>query len=125
MKAQAYFSASPSQNGYAEVVLAKTEIRREALNLPAEDRIELVVEIWDSLTPEDIPVPKWQLDLVRDRLADLEDTPPEERSEPWEAVRQRIFAVAAKVPPRSSPPHPRAARRREGLGVSSPSSMHG
>ena len=74
---------------------AKTEIRREALSLPAEDRIELVVEIWDSLTPEEIPVPDWQRDLVRDRLAGLEDIPPEERSVPWEAVRQRIFADKA------------------------------
>ena len=95
MKTQARFSDSRSRNGYAEAVLAKTEIRREALILPAEERIELVVAIWDSLTPDDIPVPRWQLDVVRDRLADLEDAPPEERSAPWETVRQRIFANKA------------------------------
>ena len=41
-------------------MLAKSEFQREALNLSAQERIELVVEIWDSLTPGKIPVPDWQ-----------------------------------------------------------------
>ena len=73
-------------------MLAKSEIQREALNLPARDRIELVVRLWDSLEPGDIPVPDWQLDLIRDRLAALEDLPPEERSVSWETVRKRLFS---------------------------------
>ena len=68
-------------------MLAKSEIQREALDLPAQERIELVVELWDSLAPGQIPVPDWQRDLIRDRLAALEDLLPEERSVPWEAVR--------------------------------------
>ena len=68
-------------------MLAKSEIQREALNLSAQERIELVVELWDSLAPGEIPVPDWQRDLIRDRLAALEDLLPEERSVPWEAVR--------------------------------------
>ena len=73
-------------------MLAKSEIRKEALNLPAQERVELVVELWNSLTPGEIPVPDWQRDLVRDRLATLEDVLPEERSVPWEAVRKRVFS---------------------------------
>ncbi len=73
-------------------MLAKSQIQKEALNLPARERIELVVRLWDSLAPEDIPVPDWQRDLIRDRLAALEDIPPEERSVPWEAVRKRLFS---------------------------------
>ena len=73
-------------------MLAKSEIRREALSLPAQERIELVVELWDSLAPGEIPVPDWQRDLIRDRLAALEGVLPEERSVPWEAVRKRIFS---------------------------------
>ena len=80
------------RNGYAETMLAKSEIQREALDLPAQERIELVVELWDSLAPGQIPVPDWQRDLIRDRLAALEDLLPEERSVPWEAVRKRIFS---------------------------------
>ena len=71
---------------------AKSEIQREALNLSAQERIELVVELWDSLAPGEIPVPDWQRDLIRDRLAALEDVPLEERSVPWDAVRERIFS---------------------------------
>ena len=74
------------------MMLAKSEIQREALDLPAQERIELVVELWDSLAPGQIPVPDWQRDLIRDRLAALEDLLPEERSVPWEAVRKRIFS---------------------------------
>ena len=73
-------------------MLAKSEIWKEALNLPARERIELVVRLWDSLTPGDIPVPDWQRDLIRDRLAALADIPPEERSSPWEAVRKLVFS---------------------------------
>ena len=76
-------------------MLAKSQIQKEALNLPVRKRIELVVELWDSLAPGEIPVPEWQRDLIRDRLAALEDIPPEERSVPWEAVRRRIFADRA------------------------------
>ena len=66
--------------------------REEALSLPAQERIELVVELWDSLAPGEIPVLDWQRDLIRDRLAALEDVLPEERSVPWDAVRKRIFS---------------------------------
>ncbi len=73
-------------------MLAESEIQREALNLPAQERIELVVELWDSLAPGEIPVPDWQRDLIGDRLAALEDLLPEERSVPWEEVRKRVFS---------------------------------
>ena len=80
------------KNGYAETVLAKSEIQRQALSLPAQERIELVVEFWDSLAPGEIPVPDWQRDLIRARLATLEAVPPEQRSAPWEAVRKQVFS---------------------------------
>lgn len=73
-------------------MLAKSEIQREALNLPAQERIELLVELWDSLAPGEIPIPAWQRDLIRDRLTALEDIPPVQRSVPWEAVRKGIFS---------------------------------
>ena len=73
-------------------MLAKSEIQKEALNLPARERIDLVVRLWDSLVPGDVPVPDWQRDLIRDRLAALDEIPPEERSVPWETVRKRLFS---------------------------------
>ena len=71
-------------------MLAKSAIQKEALNLPAQERIELVVELWDSLAPGEIPIPDWQRDLIRDRLTALEEIPPEQRSVPWEANRQGL-----------------------------------
>ena len=73
-------------------MLTKSEIHRQVLNLSAQERIELAVELWDSLSPGEIPVPDWQRGLIRDRLAALEGILPEERSVPWEAVRKRIFS---------------------------------
>ena len=73
-------------------MLAKSKIQREALSLPAQERIQLVVDLWDSLAPGEIPVPDWQRELVRDRLAALENVLPEDRSVPWEALRPRIFS---------------------------------
>ena len=75
-----------------KAMLARSEIQREALNLPAQERIQLVVELWDSLAPGEIPVPDWQRDLIRDRLAELENVLPEERSVHWDALRKRIFS---------------------------------
>ena len=85
-----------AKNGYAaETMLAKSEIHKEALHLPAHERIELVVELWDSLAPTEIPIPDWQRDLIRERLVSLDDLRPDERSTPWEAARQRIFSDKA------------------------------
>ena len=73
-------------------MLARSEIQREALNLPAPERIQLVVELWDSLAPGEIPIPDWQRGLIRDRLAELEHVLSAERSMPWDAVRKRFLS---------------------------------
>ena len=73
-------------------MLSKAEVKRQALELPPEERVDLVVEIWNSLQPEDLPVPNWQRDLIRERLAAMEGSDSEERSTPWEEVRERIFS---------------------------------
>ena len=82
---------STRETGNPEMMLTKTEVKRQALELPPEERVELVVEIWNSLQPEDVPVPIWQRDLIRERLEALEGMDPEERSSPLEEVRERVF----------------------------------
>ena len=72
-------------------MLTKAQVQRRALELPPEERIDLVVEIWDSLGASDIPVPDWQRDLIRERLAELEEAVPGDRSTPWGEVRERVF----------------------------------
>lgn len=70
---------------------AKTEIQRQALGLPARERLALIAELRDSLTPEDIPVPAWQRELIRDRLGELDGLDPRERSTPWNLARKDLF----------------------------------
>ncbi len=66
--------------------MTKTEIREEALSkLSPEERIELAFDLWDSLTPETVPVPAWHLEIVRERLAEYERDP--ENTVPWEEVK--------------------------------------
>jgi len=56
--------------------MTKTEIREQALTrLSPEERIELAVELWESVDPADVPSPAWHLDLVRERLAEHERDP--------------------------------------------------
>ena len=73
-------------------MLTKSDIQKQALGLPPQERIDLMVELWNSLAPEEIPVPEWQRELIRDRLAEIEHLDPEERSVPWEVVRKQVFA---------------------------------
>ena len=72
-------------------MLTKAEVKRQALELPPEERVDLVVEIWNSLRPDDLPVPAWQRELIRERLEALEEMDPEARSTPWKEVRGRVF----------------------------------
>ena len=72
-------------------MLSKAEVKRQALELPPQERVDLVVEVWNSLQPEELPIPVWQRDLVRERLDALEAMDPVERSTPWEEVRDRVF----------------------------------
>lgn len=69
-----------------------SQIRKDALNLPARNRNELVVPLWDSLAPGEIPLPEWQRNLIRDSHVELKHLAPEERSAAWDAVRRQVFA---------------------------------
>ena len=69
--------------------MTKTEIREEALSkLSPEERIELAFDLWDSLAPENVPVPAWHLEIVRERLAEYERDP--ENTVPWEEVKASL-----------------------------------
>lgn len=56
-------------------------------DLPVEDRIEYVQALWDRIaaSPEDVPVPSWHVEVLDERLDDLEANPDD--SAPWEEVR--------------------------------------
>ena len=60
----------------------------EILDLPAEDRLQLVEKIWDSLavSAESIPVPDWHKSELDDRLND----PSEKATSSWEEVQASL-----------------------------------
>ncbi len=66
--------------------MSQRAIRDEILQLPAEERLQFVEEIWESLpaSPESIPVPQWHRELLDDRLAD----PAEQPTRSWDQVKE-------------------------------------
>ncbi|NJL26406.1 MAG: addiction module protein [Thermoanaerobaculia bacterium] len=67
-----------------------SEIRQAALNLPVEERRQLVEALWESLESEAVVLPAWQEELLDRRLERLRKHP--ERGSPWEEVEKRVFA---------------------------------
>ena len=59
----------------------------EILQLPADDRLRLVEEIWDSLasSPDQVPVPDWHRGVLDKRLAE-----PKPDYLTWEQVQDRL-----------------------------------
>jgi putative addiction module component (TIGR02574 family) len=75
--------------------MTKAELQRQALNLPERDRLQLAEELWASVSNPNaysgaMALPRWQEEVLDQRLADLEDSPDE--GTPWETVRERIFS---------------------------------
>jgi putative addiction module component (TIGR02574 family) len=60
----------------------------EILRLPADQRLKLVEDIWDSLaaSPTTVPVPPWHRDELDRRLAN----PSEQATLTWDDVRARL-----------------------------------
>jgi putative addiction module component (TIGR02574 family) len=63
-------------------------LRDEVLGLPAEERLKLLEDIWDSLaaTPEDVPVPAWHKEELDRRL----DNPAPGPGLTWDEVRAKL-----------------------------------
>ena len=52
------------------------------------DRLELIGAVWDTLTPDDLPVTDAERVLLDARLADMEAHP--EDQSPWPKVKARL-----------------------------------
>jgi putative addiction module component (TIGR02574 family) len=66
------------------------EMLSEIEKLPITERITLVEAIWDSIAADSaaVPIPEWQREIVRDRLAEYHRDP--ESGSGWEEVRARL-----------------------------------
>jgi putative addiction module component (TIGR02574 family) len=68
--------------------MVATPLLKQILDLPADQRLQLVEDIWDSLAQSEasVPVPEWHREELDRRLAD----PAENATESWDTVRQRL-----------------------------------
>ena len=57
-------------------------------SLSAADRLELVGEVWDTLSDDDFAVTNAERALVDARLADIESNPDDQS--PWPEVKARL-----------------------------------
>lgn len=70
--------------------MTKTELQRSALELPPQERQELVEALWESLEAEPAPLPAWQRELLDERLAELERSP--DAGSSWDDVERRVWS---------------------------------
>lgn len=63
----------------------------EVFALSVEKKLELLGELWDSIaaSPQDIPVPEWQIDELDRRKHEYERNP--EIGLSWDVVKQQIL----------------------------------
>ena len=59
-------------------------------DLSLDDQIDYVQSLWDRIVakPDQVPIPDWHRQVIRQRLADQEASPSE--GQPWEEVRDEI-----------------------------------
>ena len=59
--------------------------------LPTDEKVRYVETLWDRIAtaPDQVPVPDWHRQLVRDRLAEHRKDPDAKRS--WHEVREELL----------------------------------
>ena len=63
----------------------------ELMQLPANERAEIALELWDSVEENDLPpLTPEQMDEIDRRIAEHERDP--SRAIPWEEVRARLWS---------------------------------
>lgn len=57
-------------------------------SLSPADRLELIGAVWDTLSPDDVPVTDAERAMLDARLADMESNPDDQS--PWPEVKARL-----------------------------------
>jgi putative addiction module component (TIGR02574 family) len=72
--------------------MTKAQLKKEALQLPVDERLEIAEAIWESFesTDQELPLPDWQRQVLAERMAE-DDADPGAGS-PWNEVKQRILS---------------------------------
>jgi putative addiction module component (TIGR02574 family) len=78
--------------------MTATELKRHALALPTEEKLDLVEALWQSLEQEtaQIPLHAWQEKLLAERIAEAERDPSVWAPEFLQRYREEILEVASR-----------------------------
>lgn len=57
-------------------------------HLSAAERLELIEAVWETLSPDDVPVTEEEKALLDARISDAENNPEDQSS--WSEVRERL-----------------------------------
>jgi putative addiction module component (TIGR02574 family) len=60
----------------------------ELRQLPPEEKLQIIGELWDSLATEQLPLPQWQIDEIERRDKAYRENP--SAVIPWEQVKENI-----------------------------------
>lgn len=66
-------------------------LRRQVFALTPEEKIDLAVELWDSIAQDDFPPIDDELKQELDRRLEEHEKDPS-RASPWEEVKERLLA---------------------------------
>jgi putative addiction module component (TIGR02574 family) len=69
--------------------MARTLSKEEIFELSAEARLHLIESLWDSLSPDEVPVPEAHRELIEQRLEDQRRNP--DQSVSWEELEGELF----------------------------------
>jgi putative addiction module component (TIGR02574 family) len=72
-------------------------------DLPVEEKVQYVEALWNRIAaaPEEVGVPEWHRQLLRERLVEYRSDP--SASRPWGEVRDAILhELAGRKPPAGS-----------------------
>ena len=68
--------------------MARTLTKDEISKLPTGDRLDLIAELWDSLSPSDVPVPESHRRAVDEALSDYRRDP--DAGQSWDDVKKDL-----------------------------------
>ena len=69
--------------------MARILTKEEISKLPAGERLDLIAELWDSLSADDVPLPDSHRGALDDALDEYNGDPESGRS--WQEVRDELF----------------------------------
>lgn len=69
--------------------MVRTLTKDEIFDMPVDERLRLMEALWDSIDPNDLPVPESHRHVLEKSLDDYRRNPDEGRS--WDEVRDELF----------------------------------